>query len=1842
MVWLDAADRNTVFTDTAATTLAVNGSLVARWNDKANPSKFVLQNTSAYRPSYVVSSNSLPALNFTGTGGDTVRFDFSDISTPPMPAGTNPATYFVVVKPNLASGGQSGGFIITYGPATASTKDERYLALYGGTSNNLARFAVGAGNNIDVSTGNITQTTILTAVHSDFMCSLTANGGARGTRDVQSGNPNTGTSFYTIGDYYGGSPFYGYINEIIVFNRALPNDECQQVEGYLAWKWGVVQNLPVTHPYYYTKAPQSAFQPTNFPSCFLWVDGADQNSMTRTVSQWTDKSTALNSVTQATAGNRPTYLNNQISFGTNQGLLRENITSINTTNFTVFSTVLIRSHTNSGRIFAIGTTNDNSGDSNGFSIQLNFGGTSGLFITRANSSGQNFVDVSAANFPYNVVNTICVTITSAGAATVFVNGSSVGTFTATSLTLIPTKLAIGSSIGGATSNPLNTGSIYETIFYNTSLSDTNRQQVEGYLAWKWGTVGSLPTAHPHKNVQPFGFSPTSITGCQLWLDASDITSMTLNVTQWSDKSGNSNNLVSNASFLQPTYNGSEKSLNFPAVGFSSATVLEDTALTNTITSPSITVFGVYKRIPQVTGVTTYQRYISATATGQNDSNVVVGFNINSGISNDDIRYERSPGSLISSSVSSTSPFILSFVLNGTATASGPFAAGTQYIRQNGSQIAAGTGLSNGSAFAITRVRLGLQVSTTSVGGTDAYNGTISEVLFYTGLLNVSQVQQVEGYLAWKWGLQAELPEAHPYTLTNYFFNNTRPLMRTFIPPDLEGCQLWIDAADESTVVRSGSNVIEVKDKSGLENNVSNASSILTYTDTLNGLRTVTCPGGADNNSNSLTTSGPSGATGIARDQFNHSYFVVCKYPASNAAPTRMLTTSNDFFGHTANATVELYLEDSNSVANASTQYTFYPGTFANANAALADNSFICAGVRQNSIYTVIGNGNTSTPNTNSNGTGIGSTPGNTATTTYSIKPPTNTGANVGGQLAEVIIYNRGLPTSERQVVEGYLAWKWGFRAGTQQVQTLSNNAFPTTHPYASYPPITTAIVPSARLYSRVFNPADLSPVLWFDPQDSTSYVADANNRLTSWTSKGSNKLALTTIGATGVNGPLITKSATRVSGTTISQGTGFQFADFSSGGYFQITAAELTTTTNLRLTLTPSPHNIPASRQVTFSQLAGTVGAITLASYLPNTSYIVASVSTSTIDISVTANGSTTGTFSGVNGAVEYGNISIASAVVSTGTTLTITTSQPHGLSASPADVVTLNFTGTATFSGSATQANVVNGMYTIASAPTTTSITITLSPSRTNGNITGVTGAIIFPSTGCGLNWTGTPVTSSAGGTLVCVTHLARTPVRFSTNRNSFFSASATNGNGAGDNFTSNGQDFKLTFDNTGAAIRRNNSLLATIGNTQLTSGFNVFNATIRDTTAVTGADIITNRTGIAVKGWRYDTVLSNTDYNSISTGIPASSLSLAQIRIGGNTNATSVSTTFPINSDWYEGGLGDVFFFNRVLSLEERQLLEGWLSQKYGCNNTLGATGTNISGATGGSSVHPYRLNPTAITGQNNLDLASTTSTYAQNLVAWFDAANINSITPIGATGTAGSVVNTNRIYSWANLGGSLGTAANLIQTTSAEQPVFTTNVQNGLPGIQFIGDVNSRISATINIQQTRLSTYSTNNELTIFVVYRHTDVSTSPFILNISNASNTRVALQQAFWDINQSGGASTNTTPNFSPVNEKAYINVMRRSGNTMIRRITGNGTQSNTSTTFSNLALTGIFDQICVGHYRATDTNAPNRFKGYVHEIVIFRSALTDQAIQQVEGYLAWKWGLQASLPDTHAYYKVYT
>jgi hypothetical protein len=70
------------------------------------------------------------------------------------------------------------------------------------------------------------------------------------------------------------------------------------------------------------------------------------------------------------------------------------------------------------------------------------------------------------------------------------------------------------SLGGVASNALSTignlqnlyflnGFISEMLVTNGVLSTTDRQRIEGYLAWKWGLQANLANNHPFKFSPPY-------------------------------------------------------------------------------------------------------------------------------------------------------------------------------------------------------------------------------------------------------------------------------------------------------------------------------------------------------------------------------------------------------------------------------------------------------------------------------------------------------------------------------------------------------------------------------------------------------------------------------------------------------------------------------------------------------------------------------------------------------------------------------------------------------------------------------------------------------------------------------------------------------------------------------------------------------------------------------------------------------------------------------------------------------------------------------------------------------------------------------------------------------------------------------------------------------------------------------------------------------------------------------------------------------------------------------------------------------------------------------------------
>jgi hypothetical protein len=251
------------------------------------------------------------------------------------------------------------------------------------------------------------------------------------------------------------------------------------------------------------------FNPTQISGCSLWLDAADSSTVTlsgSSVSQWNDKSgNGRNAVQGPSPNQRPTYSNNGMVFnGTNTSLNVTNAGSIarNRPGNTVFAVRKFNNASGTGFVFAFSageTTATRSliAQQTGTPVQSRMGGR------RLDTDAFKGLDNAWSS------NTTVVSLVqnwSTGLWEGFEQGSNLGqawtttTTTGNSSDTNSSFVYIGCGLSG--SDLFFNGILNELVVYNSALSTSQRQQVEGYLAWKWGLRTSLPTSHPYSKFNP--------------------------------------------------------------------------------------------------------------------------------------------------------------------------------------------------------------------------------------------------------------------------------------------------------------------------------------------------------------------------------------------------------------------------------------------------------------------------------------------------------------------------------------------------------------------------------------------------------------------------------------------------------------------------------------------------------------------------------------------------------------------------------------------------------------------------------------------------------------------------------------------------------------------------------------------------------------------------------------------------------------------------------------------------------------------------------------------------------------------------------------------------------------------------------------------------------------------------------------------------------------------------------------------------------------------------------------------------------------------------------------------
>jgi len=245
------------------------------------------------------------------------------------------------------------------------------------------------------------------------------------------------------------------------------------------------------------------------------------------------------------------------------------------------------------------------------------------------------------------------------------------------------------------------------------------------------------------------------------------------------------------------------------------------------------------------------------------------------------------------------------------------------------------------------------------------------------------------------------------------------------------------------------------------------------------------------------------------------------------------------------------------------------------------------------------------------------------------------------------------------------------------------------------------------------------------------------------------------------------------------------------------------------------------------------------------------------------------------------------------------------------------------------------------------------------------------------------------------------------------------------------------------------------------------------------------------------------------------------------------------------------------------------------------------------------------------------------ALNPWAWLDAASSEST----YVNTSSGLVN-----SWNDISGNGRNAS----ASGTDRPTYSAGWQNGLGAILFAGAGSGKI-----LDFTSPSITGTNNISLFFVGQPNYTVAATRYQRALSCA------------------GAAINNAQDYNSLDGMLYAPVAATNRLEVYRNSTGFGGTTYTNntkhmwgftaggTTASNWLDSGT--PVTSSSYNATNLNTvrvrigsdvarvDSNYNGYIGEWVLFTRKLSQTEVDQMFGYLAWKWGLQANLPATQPY-----
>lgn len=718
-LWLDGNDSSTITYS--------SGTSISRWADKSGNNYHAIQNTAARQPTY---DSTTKGVNFVNTSTQFMT------SSAPYTGSANEEFVYIVFKHNGIANASLLGTTDTTRGRQITTQTNRLVVFNSGTLALNSTATVTAGTVYFSEFINVSGLSLIKTNKS-----LIGSGAkitfATGTyTQVIGASTPTGTSL----------PYSGQIYEIVVFNRALTSSERSSMHNYLFSKWTNIASGPTLNSYQpYANVPPylRLAMPTDVLGCSLWLDAADYNTFTLSgsnVTQWNDKSGSAN---HASGGTSPTYSTNAVVFnGTSQYLTSPYSASLSNETF-----------------FMVGTMTGSTGPDVGHTIVGSSANGGRQLLTYTTGLAVNIQNVAAGisggTFASNQRVLFQYTRGAGNAVALFMNGN-----VAITGTLAAYTASLTTWIGrwpGSTADCWQ-GSMHEIIGYNRQLSVGERQLIEGYLTQKWGLKSYLPSTHsfkselalsPRFNLRKFDL--------KLWLDAADPLNNGVTpangtaITTWYDKSvygytlGNSSgNQVINYDGKYPAFyiDGTTNTLFIGASGFLTSTVFTIFTVYKTLASDAGTVFHINK----VSTIGAYN-YVNIRTLGTNGGMLVV---YNSGTTT------RKSGSTNTIDVNTRGLAVIADDGSASTLAADTFST-------NGSLVTGNRGAGTSATVATCDSNLIIGQSRITSTYSNILTGYVYEIIVSLRKYSIFERQQIEGYLAWKWGFPNQLPSTHPFS-----------------------------------------------------------------------------------------------------------------------------------------------------------------------------------------------------------------------------------------------------------------------------------------------------------------------------------------------------------------------------------------------------------------------------------------------------------------------------------------------------------------------------------------------------------------------------------------------------------------------------------------------------------------------------------------------------------------------------------------------------------------------------------------------------------------------------------------------------------------------------------------------------------------------------------------------------------------------------------------------------------------------------------------------------------------------------------------------------------------------